>query len=155
MQQDSLPKGSILAKITFGYSAFACVVQAATYLAGAGTTIYFGTLHLAITLIYVISSLYFTVYCLRAVSRAYLAMDAIRWIATLLLTLPMLLAELGFLPPQAAMPVYQWILFPVAAQFFGLMPWMNNMSVFALTVAFSVVELGILSCGAYRRKLLQ
>lgn len=153
MQHDS-PKYSALAKLVVCYGVFSCIVQAATYLLGAGTSLYFGPFHLALTLLYMALSLLFTLHCLRTGSRNVLVLDATCWLATLLLTLPALLAELGLLAADAT-PAYQWILFPVASQFFGLMPWMNNASVFGLTIAFSVLELGILSGGAYHKKLLQ
>ncbi|MDR3766917.1 MAG: hypothetical protein Q3Y08_07815 [Butyricicoccus sp.] len=156
MQQDSdrCSKGELLAKITAGYAVFSMVFQVVTYLAGAGSPAYFGGAQLAATCVFLILSLWCTFHALRTGNRTLLFVEVMYWIATLLLTLPAFLATFGVLA-QNSNVVYQWILFPVFSQFFGFLPWMNEMSIMGLAVAFACLELGILSCGAYRRKLIQ
>ncbi len=154
MQQDQLPNRSVLARTLVVYGMLSCVLQSITYLAGMGSPSYFGLFHLFLTLGYLGLSLLGSFYFLCTSNRSALILDATRWLATLLLTLPALLAELGLLAPSSS-TFYQWILFPVSSQFFGLLPWMNNAAVFGFCIAFSLLELGILSCGAYRRKIIQ
>ncbi|WP_122790311.1 hypothetical protein [Intestinibacillus sp. Marseille-P6563] len=156
MQQDSdrPSRGIFWAKVTGGYAIFTMVLQVTTYLAGAGSPAYFGGIHLAATLVFLVASLWRTFYALHTGNRTILFLDSIYWIASLLLTLPAFLAAFGLMAQNSNL-FYQWILFPVVSQFFGFLPWMNEMSVLGLVVAFACLQLGILYCGAYRRKLIR
>ena len=64
MQQDSdrPSRGIFWAKVTGGYAIFTMVLQVTTYLAGAGSPAYFGGIHLASTLVFLVASLWRTFY---------------------------------------------------------------------------------------------